>query len=69
MAADDTRHMSRNMSVVRHDVQGLITVAGGKLTTYRLTAARVVDAVCQELGENRPCRTQKSPLHPGATTR
>lgn len=66
VAADDTRHMSRNMSVVRHDVQGLITVAGGKLTTYRLMAARVVDAVCEELGENRPCRTAEEPVASGS---
>ncbi|MGO1590469.1 anaerobic glycerol-3-phosphate dehydrogenase subunit GlpA [Ancrocorticia sp.] len=66
VAADDTRHMSRNMSVVRHDVQGLITVAGGKLTTYRLMASRVVDAVCEELGENRPCRTAEEPVASGS---
>ena len=57
VAADDTRHMSRGMSVVRHDIKGMITVAGGKLTTYRLMASRVVDAVCEELGENLVCRT------------
>ena len=66
VAADDTRHMSRNMSVVKHDVQGLITVAGGKLTTYRLMASRVVDAVCEELGENRPCRTAEEPVATGS---
>ncbi len=64
--ADDTRHMSRNMSVVRHDVSGLITVAGGKLTTYRLMASRVVDAVCDELGEMRPCRTADEPVVTGS---
>ena len=65
VAADDTRHMSRGMSVVRHDVKGLITVAGGKLTTYRLMAARVVDAVCEELGENLVCRTADEPVAEG----
>ncbi|MFT0847419.1 anaerobic glycerol-3-phosphate dehydrogenase subunit GlpA [Actinomycetaceae bacterium L2_0104] len=65
VAADDTRHMSRGMSVVRHDVKGLITVAGGKLTTYRLMAARVVDAVCEELGENLVCRTAEEAVASG----
>ena len=65
VAADDTRHMSRNMSVVKHDVKGLVTVAGGKLTTYRLMAERVVDAVCEELGDHRPCRTAEEPVATG----
>lgn len=67
VAANDTRHMSRNMSVVKHDVKGLITVAGGKLTTYRLMAQRVVDAVCEELGESRECRTAEEPVSTGHT--
>lgn len=67
VAADDTRHMSRGMSVVRHDITGLITVAGGKLTTYRLMAARVVDAVCEELGENLVCRTADEAVTTGPT--
>ncbi|MCF2706016.1 anaerobic glycerol-3-phosphate dehydrogenase subunit A [Arcanobacterium haemolyticum] len=67
VSADDTRHMSRNMSVVKHDVQGLITVAGGKLTTYRLMASRVVDAICEELGETRACRTADEPVASGST--
>ncbi|WP_182049510.1 anaerobic glycerol-3-phosphate dehydrogenase subunit GlpA [Changpingibacter yushuensis] len=67
VSADDTRHMSRNMSVVKHDVQGLITVAGGKLTTYRLMASRVVDAICEELGEVRECHTADEPVATGHT--
>jgi glycerol-3-phosphate dehydrogenase len=67
VSANDTRHMSRNMSVVKHDVKRLVTVAGGKLTTYRLMAERVVDAVCEELGENRACRTAEEPVATGPT--
>ncbi|MDU0349109.1 anaerobic glycerol-3-phosphate dehydrogenase subunit GlpA [Actinomyces sp. MRS3W] len=61
VAGTDTRHMSRGMTVLRHSeaegLAGLVTVAGGKLTTYRLMAKNTVDAICEELGINRPCTT------------
>jgi glycerol-3-phosphate dehydrogenase len=44
---------------------GLITVAGGKLTTYRRMAAEVVDEAGKQLGGIAPCSTQERPL-PGA---
>ncbi|WP_022867962.1 anaerobic glycerol-3-phosphate dehydrogenase subunit GlpA [Schaalia vaccimaxillae] len=57
----DTRHMARGMSVIDHHsrdgVFGMLTIAGGKLTTYRLMAERIVDIMCNELGDERPCRT------------
>ncbi|NMX19858.1 anaerobic glycerol-3-phosphate dehydrogenase subunit GlpA [Mobiluncus mulieris] len=59
--ATDTRHMSRGMAIIDHGerdgIKGLLTVAGGKFTTYRLMAQEVVDVMCEHLGENRPCRT------------
>ncbi len=61
VAATDTRHMARGMSVIDHKsrdgVSGLLTIAGGKLTTYRLMAERIVDIMCDEMGEKRECRT------------
>jgi glycerol-3-phosphate dehydrogenase len=58
---EDTRHMSRGLAVVDHlkrdGVAGFLTITGGKLTTYRLMAEIVVDAMCRQLGEDRPCRT------------
>ena len=61
VAAADTRHMSRGMAVVDHlgrdGVRGLLTIGGGKLTTYRLMAEHIVDAMCEQLGETRECRT------------
>ncbi len=61
VAANDTRHMARGMSVIDHKardgVAGLLTIAGGKLTTYRLMAERIVDIMCEEMGEKRQCRT------------
>ena len=40
---DDTTKISRE-HVVRHVAPGLVTIAGGKFTTYRLMAADAVDA-------------------------
>ena len=36
---------------------GFLTISGGKLTTYRLMAAGPVDAMCRQLGDERPCTT------------
>jgi glycerol-3-phosphate dehydrogenase len=61
VSAADTRHMSRGMSIIDHSdrdgLKGLLTIAGGKLTTYRLMAKKVVDAMESQTGESRPCRT------------
>lgn len=69
VSASDTRHMARGMSVVDHldrdGVKGMLTIAGGKLTTYRLMAQRIVDQMCAQMGENRPCRTADEPV-PGS---
>jgi glycerol-3-phosphate dehydrogenase len=54
--------------IILEDVSGLVTIAGGKLTTHRRIAERVVDRVMKRLG--RPaghCRTLNTPL-PGART-
>jgi glycerol-3-phosphate dehydrogenase len=58
----DTRDVSRTHAVVDHrardGVQGLLTMSGGKLTTLRLMAQDLVDAMCAQLGTERQCRTQ-----------
>ena len=43
-SADDHRRRSREHAITRHRA-GVITVTGGKLTTYRSMAAQVVDRV------------------------
>jgi glycerol-3-phosphate dehydrogenase len=57
----DTRDVSRTHAVVDHSardgVRGLLTMSGGKLTTLRLMAEDLVDAMCKQLGTERPCRT------------
>ncbi|HYS72326.1 MAG TPA: glycerol-3-phosphate dehydrogenase/oxidase, partial [Thermoplasmata archaeon] len=47
-----------------HDA-GMMSIAGGKLTTYRAMAEEVVDAITKHLGGNfRSCRTADVPLRP-----
>jgi glycerol-3-phosphate dehydrogenase len=64
-----TRRMSRGFTLLDHSerdgVSGLLTITGGKLTTFRLMGAVTVDAVCAHLGVDTPCRTASEPL-PGS---
>jgi glycerol-3-phosphate dehydrogenase len=57
----DTRDVSRTHAVVDHrerdGVGALLTMSGGKLTTMRLMAQDIVDAMCRQLGDDRPCRS------------
>jgi glycerol-3-phosphate dehydrogenase len=68
-AVGDDREVSRSHTVIRHaqrdDLGGLISIAGGKLTTFRLMAKDTVDAACAELGVERACTTAETPL-PGS---
>ncbi len=61
VSSTDTRHMSRGMAIIDHTTRdgldGLVTIGGGKLTTYRLMAEHIVDTMCEKLGESRACRT------------
>ncbi len=41
---------------------GLITITGGKLTTWRRMAKMAVDRVVERDGRNAPCRTEEIPL-------
>jgi glycerol-3-phosphate dehydrogenase len=66
---EDTREVSRSHALIDHrmrdDVEGLVTITGGKTTTFRLMAEVAVDAACAQLGVDRPCRTHEEPL-PGS---
>jgi glycerol-3-phosphate dehydrogenase len=62
----DTREVSRSHALIDHrqrdGVDGLVTITGGKATTFRLMAEVAVDAACAQLGVDRPCRTHEEPL-------
>jgi glycerol-3-phosphate dehydrogenase len=70
VGSGDDRAVTRSHTVLRHaerdGVAGLVSIAGGKLTTYRLMAKDTVDAACAELGVERTCTTAETPL-PGST--
>ena len=55
--------VSREHLIDQHD--GFITIAGGKLTTYRRMAAEVVDVAMLQLKQRVRCTTDDRPL-PGA---
>lgn len=45
-----------------HNVEGLVTITGGKATTLRAMAERTADVVCGKLGINAACQTIDYPL-------
>ncbi|MGH2417040.1 MAG: (2Fe-2S)-binding protein, partial [Candidatus Limnocylindria bacterium] len=63
---DESREISRAHHVIDHGrrdgVGGLWSIVGGKLTTYRLMARDVVDAVATSFGVDAECRTADEPL-------
>jgi glycerol-3-phosphate dehydrogenase len=60
----DTAELSREHEITVHD--GMVTVAGGKLTVSRSMAEGAVDRVCELLGRRLRCRTAHAPLVGGA---
>ncbi|APU17399.1 glycerol-3-phosphate dehydrogenase [Actinoalloteichus fjordicus] len=60
--SEDTSKLSREHAVARV-APGLVAIAGGKYTTYRVMAADAVDAVAVDLpGRSAPSITDKVPL-------
>ncbi len=45
-----------------HNVDGLVTITGGKATTLRAMAEKTADIVCAKLGVNVACTTKEIPL-------
>jgi glycerol-3-phosphate dehydrogenase len=63
----DDRSVSRDFTLIDHShgserIKNLVTITGGKLTTYRLMAEKTADLVCKHLGVTQPCRTRIEPL-------
>jgi glycerol-3-phosphate dehydrogenase len=62
---ENGRALSRGFALMDHAADGLdtfVTIAGGKLTTYRLMAEKTADRVCRNLGVARPGLTRVKPL-------
>lgn len=71
-ASADGRKASRGFTLFDHLDQGLenfATVAGGKLTTYRLMAEKTGDLVARRLGNSQPCKTATELLPSGNAVR
>jgi len=66
---DTGRDISRTFTIIDHGktdgISGLLSIIGGKLTTYRLMAEKVVDIVARELGVHTSCQTAEIAL-PGS---
>lgn len=73
LVADDSdpsgRSISRGIVLLDHaerdGLEGFVTIAGGKLMTYRLMAELATDMVCRKLGRSAMCVTAEVPL-PGS---
>ncbi len=63
-----TADLSRRHAVTQ-STDGLITITGGKLTTYRKMAQDTVDRVALALGSKRKCRTRTLTLINATTDR
>ncbi|HEY1011976.1 MAG TPA: anaerobic glycerol-3-phosphate dehydrogenase subunit GlpA, partial [Herpetosiphonaceae bacterium] len=72
-AVADDRELSRDFKVLDHagrdGIEGLVSIVGGKYTTYRLMAERTVDLVAAKLGVAAPCRTAAEPIPPPSQRR
>jgi glycerol-3-phosphate dehydrogenase len=51
-----------------HGVSGLVSVIGGKLTTFRLMAEEVMRVVAPKLAASTTCMTATTPLEPSSRT-
>lgn len=63
----DTRNIPRTYVVIDHEhdgIPGLVSILGGKLTTYREMAEKTVNIVAERLGVTAPCRTAEEPILP-----
>ncbi|ABZ84167.1 anaerobic glycerol-3-phosphate dehydrogenase subunit a [Heliomicrobium modesticaldum Ice1] len=60
------RAVTRNFALIDHaqrdGLTGLISIVGGKFTTFRLMAEKTVDLAAKKLGNSTPCRTKEEPL-------
>ncbi|GAB4351477.1 MAG: anaerobic glycerol-3-phosphate dehydrogenase subunit A [Candidatus Abyssubacteria bacterium] len=64
--------LSREHKVFDHEegdnIKGLLSIAGGKLASYRMMAEHATDVICSKLGIRETCRTHLEPLPGGEDT-
>jgi glycerol-3-phosphate dehydrogenase len=61
--SSETKELARDHVIEVDRASGLVSIMGGKWTTYRAMAQDTIDAVCAHLGCARaPCRTVDYPL-------
>ncbi len=60
------RDIPRTFKLLDHEerdgVRGILSIVGGKWTTYRLMAEQTVNELARRLGNNQPCRTASEVL-------
>ncbi|MHB1651760.1 MAG: anaerobic glycerol-3-phosphate dehydrogenase subunit GlpA [Desulfitobacteriaceae bacterium] len=65
---EEGREVSRTFALIDHEAQegieGLLSIVGGKFTTYRLMAEKAADWVTAKLGLSAGCRTALESLSP-----
>ncbi len=57
----DSRTISRGFKIIDHK-NGMFSILGGKLSTYRLMAEKMVDVIMEQMGLTTPCKTADLPL-------
>jgi glycerol-3-phosphate dehydrogenase len=64
--AGDSRDVTRALALLDHakrdGVSGMVSIIGGKWTTFRLMAELTMDRVCELLETARPCTTTTTPV-------
>lgn len=65
-AADNPQMISRTYGCYDHaksdNLEGFLSVIGGKATTQRAMAEKTADLICRKTGRNIPCRTRNTKL-------
>jgi glycerol-3-phosphate dehydrogenase len=62
---DELSREHRIVDHAEHHADGLYSMIGGKLASYRLFSEEMTDVLAKRLGNDQPCRTHTSPLPGG----
>lgn len=57
----DSHEISRGFQIINHE-NGLYSIVGGKLSTFRLMAEKMVDTIMDDLNVKKSCETAEFPL-------